>query len=48
MDALMDGDIAHRSMSAQALNSEKLRDELLDLLLGPARFYDELRRAAMR
>ena len=43
MDALMDEDFAHRNMSAQALNSEKLRDQLLEILLGPAKLYDALR-----
>lgn len=43
IDALIDSDNAHRSMSTQALNSEKVQEALLDTLLGPARLYDALR-----
>jgi type I restriction enzyme R subunit len=34
---------AHSSMSKQALNSERLRTGLKDILLGPAQLYESLR-----
>ncbi len=43
MNAIMDALAAHQAMSKQALESEKVRDGLKDLLLGPARLYEALR-----
>ncbi len=34
---------AHTTMSTQALNSETVREELNEVLLGPARLYETLR-----
>ena len=39
MDALN----AHETMSSQALNSQKVRDGLKEILLGPGRLYEALR-----
>ena len=39
MDALS----AHSAMSKQALGSERVRDGLKDVLLGPAELYEALR-----
>ena len=39
MDALS----AHETMSKQALDSERVRAGLKDILLGPARLYEALR-----
>lgn len=39
MDALS----AHQTMSRQALDSDKVRDGLKDILLGPAQLYEALR-----
>jgi type I restriction enzyme R subunit len=33
----------HQAMSTQALGSERVRDGLKDILLGPARLYEALR-----
>jgi type I restriction enzyme R subunit len=41
--AIMDALAAHSSMSKQALESEKLRRDLKDVLLGPAQLYESLR-----
>ena len=41
MDALS----AHQTMSTQALNSERVRHGLTDILLGPAQLYEALRGA---
>lgn len=41
--AIMDALTAQTSMSTQALNSEKVRQGLQDVLLGPAKLYEELR-----
>ena len=35
---------AHTAMSSQALDSERVRDGLKDVLLGPAQLYETLRR----
>jgi phage antirepressor YoqD-like protein len=41
--AIMDALTAHSTMSKQALESEKVRSGLKDVLLGPARLYEALR-----
>lgn len=41
--AIMDALEAHQSMSTQALGSERVRDGLKDILLGPAKLYESLR-----
>jgi type I restriction enzyme R subunit len=43
MNAIMDAFAAHSTMSKQALDSEKVRDGLKDILLGPAQLYEGLR-----
>ena len=43
MNAIMDAPAAHQTMSKQALGSEKVRDGLKDVLLGPAQLYEALR-----
>lgn len=43
MDAIMDAFAAHTAMSKQALDSEKVRAGLRDILLGPAQLYESLR-----
>ncbi|MCY0909840.1 MAG: DEAD/DEAH box helicase family protein [Sulfobacillus thermotolerans] len=43
MNAIMDAFTAHTAMSKQALNSEKVRHALKDILLGPAQLYEALR-----
>ncbi|WP_085316776.1 type I restriction endonuclease subunit R [Derxia lacustris] len=43
LDAIMDAFEAHQSMSTQALESERVRDGLKDILLGPAQLYEALR-----
>jgi len=43
MNAIMDALSAHGSMSKQALDSEKVRGGLKDILLGPAQLYEALR-----
>lgn len=43
MNAIMDALSAHTTMSKQALDSEKVRGGLKDILLGPARLYEALR-----
>ncbi len=43
MNAVMDALSAHTTMSKQALDSEKVRSGLKDVLLGPARLYEALR-----
>lgn len=40
MNAIMDALAAHGTMSKQALESEKVRGGLKDILLGPAQLYD--------
>jgi type I restriction enzyme R subunit len=43
LDAIMDAFSAHSTMSKQALESEKVRSGLKDVLLGPAQLYEALR-----
>jgi type I restriction enzyme R subunit len=43
MHAIMDAFEAHQTMSTQALGSERVRDGLKDILLGPAQLYEALR-----
>jgi type I restriction enzyme R subunit len=43
MNAIIDAFAAHTSMSKQALDSEKVRSGLRDILLGPAQLYEALR-----
>jgi type I restriction enzyme R subunit len=43
MHAIMDALNAHTTMSTQALESERVRDGLKDILLGPAQLYEALR-----
>ncbi len=43
LTAVMDAFAAHTTMSKQALASEKIRDELKNILLGPAELYETLR-----
>jgi type I restriction enzyme, R subunit len=43
MNAIIDAFAAHTTMSKQALDSQRVRDGLKDILLGPARLYEALR-----
>ncbi len=43
MSAIMDALAAHNTMSKQALESERVRSGLRDILLGPAQLYEALR-----
>jgi type I restriction enzyme R subunit len=43
MNAIIDAFAAHSVMSKQALDSEKVRNGLKDVLLGPAQLYEALR-----
>lgn len=43
MNAIIDALTAHSTMSKQALDSEKVRGGLKDILLGPAKLYEALR-----
>lgn len=43
VDAIIDAFEAHQTMSSQALDSERVRDGLKDILLGPAQLYEALR-----
>jgi type I restriction enzyme, R subunit len=43
MNAIMDALAAHTTMSKQALESERVREGLKDVLLGPAKLYEALR-----
>ncbi len=43
MNAVMDALAAHTTMSKQALESERVREGLKDVLLGPAQLYEALR-----
>jgi type I restriction enzyme R subunit len=43
LNAIMDALAAHNTMSKQALESERVRDGLRDILLGPAQLYEALR-----
>jgi len=42
MNAIMDALSAHSTMSKQALDSDKERGELKDILLGPGKLYEAL------
>jgi type I restriction enzyme R subunit len=46
MTAIIEAFDAHGTMSKQALDSEKVRDGLQDVLLGPAQLYEALRAKA--
>jgi len=46
LNAIMDALTAHTNMSRQALDSEKVRTGLRDILLGPAKLYESLREVA--
>ena len=46
MHAVMDALAAHSSMSKQALESDRVREEMKDVLLGPAQLYESLRARA--
>ncbi len=43
MNAIMDALAAHTTMSKQALDSERIRRGLKEILLGPAKLYESLR-----
>jgi type I restriction enzyme R subunit len=43
MNAVMDALSAHTTMSKQALDSERVRGGLKDILLGPGQLYEALR-----
>jgi type I restriction enzyme R subunit len=43
MNAIMDAFAAHGAMSKQALDSERVRNGIRDVLLGPAQLYEALR-----
>jgi type I restriction enzyme, R subunit len=43
LNAIMDGLTAYSSLSKQALDSEKVREGLKHILLGPAKLYEALR-----
>jgi type I restriction enzyme R subunit len=46
MNAIIEAFEAHSSLSKQALDSQKVRDGLKEVLLGPAQLYDALRARA--
>jgi type I restriction enzyme R subunit len=46
MNAVMDALAAHTTMSKQAIDSERVREGLKDVLLGPAQLYEALRNKA--
>jgi type I restriction enzyme R subunit len=46
MNAVMDALAAHTTMSKQAIDSERVREGLKDVLLGPAQLYEALREKA--
>jgi type I restriction enzyme R subunit len=48
LNAVIDAFDAHASMSKQALDSEKVRDGLKEVLLGPAQLYEALKEKAER
>lgn len=48
LHAIMDALEAHSTMSTQALGSERVRDGLRDILLGPAQLYEALRAKSQR
>ncbi|WP_332888204.1 hypothetical protein [Trinickia dabaoshanensis] len=43
LHAILDALEAHNTMSTQALGSERVREGLKDILLGPAQLYEALR-----
>ena len=43
MNAIIDAFAAHSTMSKQTLDSERVRNGLRDILLGPAQIYEALR-----
>ena len=43
MNAIIEAFAAHGTMSKQALDFEKVRNGLKDILLGPAQLYEALR-----
>jgi type I restriction enzyme, R subunit len=43
LNAIMDAFAAHSTMSKQALDSERVRGGIKDVLLGPAQLYEALR-----
>ena len=43
LNAIMDAFAAHSEMSKQALDSERVREGLKEVLLGPAQLYEALR-----
>lgn len=46
LDAIMDAFDAHSTMSRQALDSQRVRDGIKDILLGPGRLWEGLREKA--
>ncbi|NKL32148.1 DEAD/DEAH box helicase [Rhizobium leguminosarum bv. viciae] len=46
LDAIMDAFDAHTTMSKQALDSQKVRDGIKDILLGPGQLWEGLREKA--
>lgn len=48
LNAIIDAMAAHEKMSAQALDSPKVRNGLRDILLGPGQLYETLRETAGR
>jgi type I restriction enzyme R subunit len=48
MNAIIAALDAHTTMSSQALESERVREGLKDILLGPAQLYENLRREPPR
>ena len=44
MNAIIGALDAHNAMSSQALGSERVREGLKNVLLGPAQLYETLRR----
>jgi type I restriction enzyme R subunit len=48
LDAIMDAFEAHSAMSKQALDSQRVRDGIKDILLGPGRLWEGLRRRGGR
>lgn len=47
MNAIIEAFEAHSSLSKQALDSQKVRDGLKEVLLGPAQLYEALRTKAL-
>ena len=44
MDAIIEALDAHQTMSSQALSSQRIQDELKEILLGPGNLYEELQK----